>query len=140
MGAFFGAGGGDSGSIDVLFLQNLSWAPSLRNTLVHEFTACAGIGRTIACAGGQGHNKSDLEIPFATDLYVLQDDGSVLHDSNYRLSVGRKKLSAAAAGNMIGFAMGYSDVDETRGYSDAFDLFNTSSGEWFSGRLPSMVG
>ena len=52
--AFFGSGGGDSGSVDLLRAADMEWLPSPKTTLIHEFTACAGTGKTIACAGGQG--------------------------------------------------------------------------------------
>ena len=39
---------------------------------------------------------------------------------------------------MIGFGLGYSDVSNTEGYSDQFDLYNTTSKRWFaSGVVPS---
>lgn len=137
--AFFGSGGGDSGSVDVFNPKNNSWAPSLPTSLVHEFTACAGTGQTVVCAGGQGHGdeKHDQKIAFATDVFVLFGNGSVTHDSTHQLSVARKKVSAAAQNDIIGFAMGYSDNEETKGYSNAFDLYNTTSGQWSSGVLPS---
>lgn len=140
--AFFGSGGGDSGSVDLLRAEDLVWLPSLRTKLVHEFTACAGTRSTIVCAGGQGHNKSDRTVPFATDVWTLSVDGrAVSHNSQHKLSVPRKKLSAAAAGGIIGFGMGYDDeLPKGHGYSAAYDLFNTSSSTWRAGTLPSGVG
>ena len=43
--SFFGSGGGDSGTVDLLDAETLEWLPSLRTAMVHEFTACAGTGR-----------------------------------------------------------------------------------------------
>jgi hypothetical protein len=95
--AFFGSGGGDSGTIDLLHARSMSWLPSLKTALVHEFTACAGWGRTVVCAGGQGHNKSDKAVPLATDVWTLSEGGGLVsHVSTHKLSRPRKKLSAAA--------------------------------------------
>ena len=140
--AFFGSGGGDSGTVDLLRSRDQVWLPSLKTALVHEFTACAGIGHTIVCAGGQGHNKSDPAIPLATDVWNLDNSGHLLsHDSSHKLSVPRKKLSAAAAGDIIGFGMGYNDqLPKGRGYSAAFDFYNISNASWTSGTLPSGIG
>jgi hypothetical protein len=57
-----------------------------------------------------------------------------------KLSVGRKKLSAASQGDIVIFAMGYSDEPATKGYSFAFDMYNLSSGKWSAGTLPSKQG
>ena len=47
--------------------------------------------------------------------------------STHKLSVPRKKLSAAAWGDIIGFAMGYSDTKpKGMGYSDAWDMYNVA--------------
>jgi hypothetical protein len=119
--SFFGSGGGDSGTVDLLRADGLVWLPSLKTTLVHEFTACAGAGSTIVCAGGQGHNKSDTVVPFATDVWTLAADGTVAsHASGHKLSSPRKKLSAAASAGVIGFGMGYDDqLPKGHGYSAA---------------------
>ena len=104
--AFFGSGGGDSGSVDVLRASDMEWLPSLKTELVHEFTACAGTVRTIACAGGQGHNKSDMRVPAATDVWTLGPEGTLIkHDPSHKLTVPRKKLSAAAAGDVSSIAL-----------------------------------
>ena len=42
-----------------------------------RFTACAGIGFTIACAGGQGQIKNNTAVPAATDVWVLGANGVV---------------------------------------------------------------
>jgi len=155
--------GGDN-TIDLLQTSSKTWLPNLQTKLTHEFSACAGNADTIVCAGGQGSNKKDKDVPSATDVFVLGADGkATLHDTSYKLSVGRKKLSAAAAGDLIGFAMGYSDNrahddfedaadDESsrrrrrktpsgpKGYSAAFDVYNISSKTWSHGTLPSKVG
>lgn len=139
--AFFGAGGGDSGTVDLLRASDMEWLPSLNTTLVHEFTACAGTGRTIACGGGQGHNKSDTRVPGGTDVWTLTPDGTLAaHDSSHTLAVPRKKLSAAAVGDAIIFGMGYDDaLPKGTGYSAAWEMLNTSTGEWSSGILPSGI-
>lgn len=139
--AFFGSGGGDSGTVDLLRAFDMEWLPSLQTTLVHEFTACAGTGRIIACAGGQGHNKSDTHVPAGTDVWTLASDGTLAkHDSSHKLAVPRKKLSAAAAGDVIIFGMGYNDaMPKGTGYSAAWEMLNTTSGEWTAGVLPSGV-
>jgi hypothetical protein len=139
--AFFGSGGGDSGSVDVLRASDMEWLPSLKTTLVHEFTACAGTGKTIACAGGQGHNKSDTHVPAATDVWTFDTDGTLVrHDSSHKLAVPRKKLAAAAAGDAIVFGTGYDDaLPKGTGYSAAWEMLNTTTGEWTSGTLPSGV-
>lgn len=60
--------------------------------------------------------------------------------STHKLSVGRKKLSAASQGDIIMFGMGYSDEEATKGYSLAYDMYNVTSGEWSAGTLPSKQG
>lgn len=71
-------------------------------------------------------------------MYVNVAPNSQIHvNSSYKLSVGRKKLSGAGAGDLIAFAMGYSDVSHTEGYSDAVDIFNVSSQTWRASTLPS---
>ena len=63
------------------------------------------------------------------------------HTTSYVLSEPRKKLAAAAEGSIIGFATGYSDLKPTgQGYSNAYDLFDTSTQTWTSGKLPSGQG
>ena len=60
-----------------------------------------GSGSTVVCAGGQGNgdSKHDESFSFATDVFVLNVDGSLAsHNASHALSVGRKKLSAAATG------------------------------------------
>ena len=143
--AFFGG----NGSIDLLSgdASSRAWRPSVATKLKHEFTSCAGVGHTLVCAGGQGLDKSDTTIPFATDVFTLQDSSGslVARNSSHRLSVGRKKLSAAAqpigtTGGVIGFAMGFSDIQSTYGYSATYDLYDVSSGRWSNGTLPSGEG
>ena len=38
----------------------------------------AGWGRTVVCAGGQGHNKSDKAVPLATDVWTLSEGGGLV--------------------------------------------------------------
>jgi len=136
-----GAAVNRSGVVDLLQASTRQWLPSLQTQLTHEFTACGGTGSTVICAGGQGQDKHDPKVPFATDVFTLDSKGAVTaHDTSYQLSEARKKLSVAAAGGLIGFAMGYSDDEKTVGYSTRFDIFNTSNGKWFSGELPSGIG
>ena len=140
--AFFGAGGGFA--VSVALLHDGDWLASLTKAKARGFTACAGTRSTVVCAGGQGNgdSKHDESFSFATDVFVLNADGSLAsHNTSHALSVGRKKLSAAAQGDVVGFAMGFSDVNATNGYSTQYDLFNTSDGTWFaSGELPSGEG
>jgi hypothetical protein len=92
-------------------------------------------------AGGQGHIKNDTRVPAGTDVWTLTPDGTLAkHDSSHKLAVPRKKLSAAAAGDAIVFGMGYDDaLPKGTGYSAAWEMLNTTSGEWSTGTLPSGV-
>eukprot|EP00947_MAST-08B_sp_MAST-8B-sp1_P003084 g3084.t1 len=130
------AAGNDQGIVDLLNPNTHQWLSPLQTARVHAFSACAATGSTLACAGGQGLiNKHDHEIPFGVDIFQMDANGSLAkHDSSHRLSVGRKKLSAAAAGDFIAFGLGFSD-ENTRGYSNAFDLYNVKTGKWSSGHL-----
>ena len=125
-------------TVELLDTKSMRWLPSLNTRLTHEFSACGGIASTIVCAGGQGHVKDDKEVPSATDVFLLGSDMSAEdHDTSYELSVARKKLSAASAGDVIGFALGFSDDASTKGYSDAYDLYNVATSTWSSGTVPS---
>ena len=81
-------------------------------------------------------------MPAATDVWKVGSNGRVtVHLDAHKLSVPRKKLSAAAANGVIGFGMGYDDrAPKGHGYSAAFDLLDTKTGFWTSGSLPSGVG
>jgi len=149
--AFFGAGGTDAnttGTVDLLSAASSSsqpsqWRPELKKALNHEFTSCAGVGFTVACAGGQGEPKNNTVIPAATDVWTLDVAGNVVsHTSAHVLSEPRKKLASAAQGNYIGFATGYSDAGNAKntGYSDTWDLYNIATGSWTNGKLPSGQG
>ena len=73
--------------------------------------ASSGAHNVIVCAGGQNKALGDVIPEQATDVITLNDDGSVASvNSNGKLQVGRKKLSGAAAGDLVAFGMGYSDI------------------------------
>jgi len=91
----------------------------------------------IVCAGGQDKQNEQASL-FATDVFNLKADGSLESvQSGANLRVGRKKLSGAAAGELMAFGMGYSDVNKTKGYCDAVDIYNVTSRSWTHTELPS---
>ena len=125
--------GGDTGNssavVDMYDVSTNTWTststnPNLKLSFARPNLAAAATGNKILFAGGDYLGGVDV-----VDMYDVSTDTwtSKSTNSNFKLSVGRYNLAAAAAGNKIFFAGG---LTNSTTYSSVVDIYDISSESW----------